>query len=89
MEVRYRESFLRDLKKLKKHPMYGRVFTLAFETLPAAADLREVPGVRPMTGHPDRYRIRTGSYRLGIEAKGPHIELVRVLDRRDFYRYFP
>jgi hypothetical protein len=32
VEVRYRESFLRDLKKLKKLPIYEKIYTLSFET---------------------------------------------------------
>ncbi len=62
MDVRYRRSFLRDLKKLKKRPIYGAVFALAFETLPEAGELAQIPGVKPMHGHPRRYRIRKGSY---------------------------
>ncbi len=46
MEVRYRESFLRDLKKLKKLPIYDKIYTLSFQTLPSAAELREIPGVK-------------------------------------------
>lgn len=89
MDVRYRESFLRDLKKLKKKPVFARIHRLAFEILPEARELREVPGVKPMTGHPGRYRIRVGHYRIGIELDGAIVEIVRALDRRDFYRYFP
>ncbi len=89
MDVRYRESFLRDLKKLKKRPIYGAVFALAFETLPEAEELAQIPGVKAMQGHSHRYRIRKGSYRVGIEVDGPVVELVRVLDRAEFYRFFP
>ena len=89
MEVGYRESFLRDLKKLKYHPIYDRIDELAFETLPTAQDLREIPGIKSMTGYSDRYRIRIGSYRVGLRVEGRKVELVRVLDRRDFYRHFP
>jgi mRNA-degrading endonuclease RelE of RelBE toxin-antitoxin system len=42
-----------------------------------------------MTGHPGYYRIRVASYRVGIQVDGEVVEMVRVLDRRDFYRYFP
>jgi mRNA interferase RelE/StbE len=66
VEVRYRESFLRDLKKLKKLPIYEKIYTLSFETLPAAAELREIQGVKAMLGHRHRYRIRVASYRIGI-----------------------
>ena len=89
MDVLYRESFLRDLKKLKKYPIYNRVVTLVFQTLPDAGDLREIRGLKSMTGNPHRHRIRLGNYRVGIRVEGTTIEVVRVLDRRDFYRHFP
>jgi mRNA-degrading endonuclease RelE of RelBE toxin-antitoxin system len=89
VDVRYRESFLRDLKKLKKLTLYSKIFTLAFQTLPNAATLTAVPGVKAMAGHSHRYRVRVGSYRVGMQVDGPIVELIRVLDRRDFYRYFP
>ena len=46
MEVQYRKSFLRDLKKLKGQPAYDKVFELAFTTLPEADGLRDVAGVK-------------------------------------------
>lgn len=42
MEVHYRQSFLRDIKKLKKHPIYNELIDLAFTTLPGITTLREL-----------------------------------------------
>lgn len=89
MEVQYRKSFLRDLKKLKGQPGYDKVFELAFTALPEADRLRDVTGVKAMRGYPNRYRIRISVYRVGIEVHGDNVELMRVLHRREFYRYFP
>lgn len=89
MEVRYRQLFLRDLKKLKKQPVYDQVVELAFTVLPAITTLQEVSGVKAMKGFSNRYRIRLGDYRIGIELYSDSIEMVRVLHRREFYRYFP
>ena len=89
MKVQYRQSFLRDLKKLKRQPVYDRIFELAFTTLPEADRLRDVTGVEAMRGYPNRYRVRIGSYRVGIEVHGDTVEVMRVLHRREFYRYFP
>ncbi len=36
-----------------------------------------------------RYRIRVSDYRVGIEVNGNEIEVMRVLHRKEFYRYFP
>ncbi len=89
MEVEYRTSFLRDLKKLKRQAVYGRVFELAFTTLNQAVELKDIRGVKPMKGYPNRYRIRVGDYRVGIEVHSDNIEVMRTLHRREFYRYFP
>ncbi len=89
MKVQYRESFLRDLKKLKGQPVYDKVFEFAFTTLPQGDRLADITGVKAMRGHSNRYRIRIGNYRVGMEVSGDNIEAIRVLHRREFYRYFP
>ncbi len=89
MEVQYRRAFLRDLKKLKGQPVYDKVFDLAFTTLPAADGLRDITSVKAMRGYVNRFRIRIGPYRVGIEVHGDNVEVMRVLHRREFYRYFP
>ena len=89
MRVEYRQLFLKDLKKLKKQPVYQRVLNLAFEILPNAEDLTGLNNVKAMRGYPHRYRIRIGDYRVGIEVSGEQVEVMRVLHRREFYRYFP
>ncbi len=89
MEVLYRKSFLKDLKKLRNRPEYDRVFQLAFSDFPKSETIRDVTGVKPMRGYLDRYRIRIGNYRVGVEFSSNKVEFMRVLHRRDFYRYFP
>ncbi|NKQ34635.1 MAG: type II toxin-antitoxin system RelE/ParE family toxin [Chloroflexi bacterium] len=89
MEVQYRKAFLKDLKRLKRQAVYYRVFDLAFTVLPEVHNLQEITNVKAMKGHPGRYRIRVGAYRIGIKVAENSIELMRVLHRKEFYRYFP
>jgi mRNA-degrading endonuclease RelE of RelBE toxin-antitoxin system len=89
LEVRYRQSFLRDLKKLKRQPIYNDIFDFVFTTIPKIKTLREVSDIKIIKGYSNRFRIRMGDYRIGIEVHGDMIEIVRVLHRREFYRYFP
>ena len=89
MKVLYRKLFLKDLKRLRKQPIYEQIAELAFTVLPEANQLRDVPGIKAMRRHPKRYRIRVGNYRIGIEAKGDTVEVMRMLPRGKFYRYFP
>ena len=60
-----------------------------FTSLPEAETLQDLTGVIAMRNHPGRYRIRFGNYRIGIEVEGNTVEVMRVLHRREFYRYFP
>ncbi len=87
MKVQYRQTFLKDLKRLKNQPVYQDVYDLVFTTLPQVKTLREVPGVKALKGK--RYRVRLGDYRVGLEVDGDDAQVMRVLHRREFYRYFP
>ena len=89
MEVQYRQAFLKDLKQLKSSTAYERIYEIAFTTLAAINTLEELSDIKAMKGYSDRYRIRIGDYRIGIEVNGDVIEVMRVLHRREFYRYFP
>jgi mRNA interferase RelE/StbE len=89
VNVQYRQLFLKDLKKLKKTEVYDRVYELAFTTLPLMDSLQEFPGIKAMVGYPGFYRFRLGDYRVGFVLEGNSLELMRVLHRREFYRYFP
>ena len=42
-----------------------------------------------LSGHDAYYRIRVGDYRIGVEVAEDVIIFVRILHRKDIYRYFP
>ena len=89
LEVQYRQAFLKDLKQLKSSTSYQRIYEVAFTTLAAINTLEEISDIKAMKGYSRRYRIRIGDYRIGIEVNDDFIEVMRVLYRREFYRYFP
>jgi mRNA-degrading endonuclease RelE of RelBE toxin-antitoxin system len=87
LKVEYRQLFLKDLKKLKKQPIYQQVYSLPFDTLPNVNFLQDLPNIKALIGSTNRYRIRISDYRVGIEINGDTLELFRVLYRKEFYRY--
>lgn len=89
MEVKYRQAFLKDLKNLKGTSSYQRIFEVSFTALPSAQNLQELSNVKAMQGYLNRYLIRVGDYRIGIEISENTVECIRVLHRKEFYRYFP
>ena len=88
MTVSFRKSFLRDLKKLKDARVRGRVRDV-IEAVAEADSLADLPDVKKMSGGSGYYRVRVGGYRIGLAVEDGEVEFVRVLDRKDIYRYFP
>jgi len=89
MKVAYRKLFLKDLYRLRNTDVYDRIKELIFETLPDSEALSEVSGLKSLRQSKNVFRIRLGEYRIGLKKEGDLIEVVRVLHRKDFYRYFP
>ncbi|MDE2670098.1 MAG: type II toxin-antitoxin system RelE/ParE family toxin [Chloroflexota bacterium] len=88
MEIRYRTSFGRDLRRERNSDLRRRVERIV-EQLQSAPSVASVPSVAGMRGYANHYRIRVGDYRLGIVVDGDTAILVRLLHRRDIYRHFP
>lgn len=88
MKAVFRKSFERDLKKIRDRSVLNRVKQV-IEGVEAAGSLQEISGLRKMSGTSSFYRIRIGSYRIGIAVEGSEVEFVRCLNRREIYHYFP
>ena len=88
MEVEFRTSFTRDLRRIQSTQVRQRVLR-KIEELEAASAIEEVSGTRRLTADGRHYRIRIGDYRLGIIMEDDVAVLVRFLHRREIYRFFP
>jgi mRNA interferase RelE/StbE len=88
VKVTFRQSFARDLKKIKDKRVLEQV-KRAIEQVDAANKLHEVSGLTKLSGSSGYYRIRVGDYRIGIVLEANEVEFVRCLHRREIYRYFP
>jgi len=42
-----------------------------------------------LEGYEHYYRIRVSDYRIGIKIEGDILVFMRVLHRKEIYRYFP
>lgn len=88
MKVVFRESFSKDLDKLKDKPLKEKIASV-IEEIEAAKTFQPVRNFKKLVGYKNYYRIRVGDYRMGIYDAGNCWELVRILNRKDFYKYFP
>ncbi len=57
--------------------------------LPEVDTLTDFPNIKAMLGYPGHYRFRFGDYRIGFILTDDALILMRILHRREFYRYFP
>lgn len=88
MTVGFRASFAKDLETIHDVRVLGRVEKVIL-ALERAKSLGEVPQIKRLHGHPQSYRARIGDYRLGLRVEGKQVDCVRILHRREIYRYFP
>lgn len=88
MNVAFKNSFLKDLRKIKEHALAMRVKEV-IESIEQASTLQEIGNLKQLKGSTGYYRVRVGDYRIGLRVDGETITLVRFLHRKEVYRYFP
>ncbi len=88
MKVLYKNSFKSDLKKIKDNRILEDV-NEAIENVKKAKRLNDIKKKKKMQGWKVYYRIEIGEYRIGVKREGENIIFMRVLHRKDIYKYFP
>ena len=88
MQVEFRKTFKEDLKNLKDGKVLKRIQKVV-EEVELANALLEIRNIKLLQGHEDFYRIRVGDYRIGLFVEEWTVAFVRVLHRKEVYRYFP
>lgn len=88
MKVRFRSSFKKDLKCIKDQYLLAQVGDVIDE-IKASASLTETKNLIKLKGYDDFYRIRIGTFRLGLKFIDDEVIFVRFLHRKEIYRFFP
>ena len=83
MDVKYKPSYDRDIDKITNKDIAKRLEEL-IKKLKEVDNLFNVSNCKKIKKNENRYRIRIGNYRLGIEKKEDTIFLVRFLHKKDF-----
>jgi mRNA interferase RelE/StbE len=84
--VRFKESFVRDLRHIKDKGLLTRVREL-IGLVEQTQHLGQLANLKKLRGG-NYYRIRVGDYRIGLTVEGDAVTFVRFLHRKDIYRYF-
>lgn len=88
MKVEFRESFLKDLERVRDVATRRRIREI-IEQVEAAETLSDIANLKKRRGSDRYYRIRTGDYRIGLILERDSVVFVRFLHRKEIYRYFP
>lgn len=88
MKTEFKKSFEKDLVKILDSNLFQRIQE-AIEQVEKAETLNELSNLKKIKGEADYYRIRVGDYRIGIKVTDRIVSFVRILHRKEMYRYFP
>ena len=88
MKVGFRKTFEKDLRKTHDKILLGKVKEV-IELVEQAESLDGISNLKKLKGGENYFRIRVGDYRIGLFLEGDAVLFVRVMHRREFYRYFP
>jgi mRNA interferase RelE/StbE len=88
VKLQFKSSFLKDLRAVKVKSVRARIEELivAYQKV---NKLDDISNLKKLAGTDSFYRVRIGNYRLGLVLEGDTLVFVRLLHRKDIYRYFP
>ena len=88
MQVKTSKRFLKDVEDLSTS-IQETIYELV-EFAELAEGIYDLPNLKKMKGYKNAYRIRLGTYRIGIlQFDTNTIYFERCLHRKDIYKYFP
>ena len=90
MNIHYRNSFGRDLKKIADKTVRAEI-KRAVLSVESAATIKDIPRLKKLKSMKTGiyYRIRVGDYRIGVTIENGIVTLYAVGLRKDIYRRFP
>jgi len=88
MNVNFKSRFAKDLQKIANANILNQIKTI-IEQVEQAQNLQDIKNLKKLKIGNIYYRIRVGSYRIGLLIEDEIVTFVRCLNRRDFYKYFP
>lgn len=87
MIIEIRKSFTKDAEKLPVP--FQRQLALILDKMLKTGNPLQLANCKKLAGYKTAYRIRMGNYRIGFFYENKTAELVRILSRKDIYRFFP
>ncbi len=89
MKTTFRKSFIKDLNRhAKDKDLLAKVKEIILQ-VEAADSVAAIANLKKLKAEGCYYRIRIGHFRVGLIIEDDTVTFVRVLHRKEIYRYFP
>lgn len=88
MEIKFKKRFLKQLAELPKD-FREKIEAFVFEELPNLSSIAESGKIEKLQGYNNYFKVRFGSYRVGLMLENDEIIVQIVMHRREIYRFFP
>ncbi len=89
MRVLFAKSFAKDLRNHRKNQELRKQIQKIIENVEQAEAVTELTNLKQLKADGWYYRIRLGDYRIGLTIESDEATFVRILHRREIYRFFP
>jgi mRNA interferase RelE/StbE len=88
MKVEFKRSFLKELQKLRDKTLKNHIIETITE-VESAKNSTQIKNLKKLSGYDMYYRIKIGTYRIGIKIEKEVVYFVVFEHRKDIYRGFP
>jgi mRNA interferase RelE/StbE len=88
MKVKVQKSFEKDILKITNSSLAQKVLHIIAQ-IEQAKELSEIPHFKKLKTEGNFFSIRLGNFRLGLKLEQETIILLRIMDRKDIYKFFP
>lgn len=86
MIVKIDKSLVKDISKINDKVVLKKLRS-TITKIQSSTNLSEIRSLKKLKGFHNYFRI--GDYRLGIIYHNNKIEIIRLLHRKEIYKYFP
>jgi mRNA interferase RelE/StbE len=88
MNIEFRSSFLKDVKKVKSK-ITVNLIKLVIENCKNASNIAKINHCEALQSHGKFYKIKRGQYRFGVFIDNGIVEFLKFGTRQNFYDDFP
>ena len=88
MKVEFTHKFRKQVLACNDHSLTLKISAIINE-ISNAKTLHNIKNIKKLIGHKDKYRIKLGSYRIGIVIHQNTVIFAAFDKRSDIYKYFP